>query len=367
MSINLNKNKRNSFFMSLALKQAYNSLGNTKSNPAVGCVVVKNNNLVSAGFTSLNGKPHAEYNALNINKKMLKNADIYITLEPCSHFGETPPCVNNIIKKKIKRVFFSINDPDLRSYKKCKKKLKNSGLIVNKGLLKNEISSFYKSYIKYKKKSLPHVTCKLAISKDYFTVNKTHKYITNYSSRARVHLMRSYYDSIITSSKTIAKDNSKLTSRVSGLENRSPARIIIDRNLKISKKSLIIQNAWKHQTIIFFNKANKKKILEMQKHKVKLFRVSADAKQFINLKDVLLKVKALGFSRVFLEAGLTLTKSFLKENLLDEFKLFISNKNLNKNGLASFKKIYNIFLIKQKKTLEKVNLYGETLITYNLK
>ena len=110
--------------MNLALQQAHKSLGNTKSNPAVGCIITKNNHVISAGYTSIYGRPHAEYNAINLSKTNLKDADLYVTLEPCSHYGKTPPCVQTIINKKIKRVFFSVKDPDTRSYNKSFKLFK---------------------------------------------------------------------------------------------------------------------------------------------------------------------------------------------------------------------------------------------------
>ena len=109
--------------MHLALMHAKKSLGNTQENPSVGCVIVKNNSVISAGCTSLNGRPHAEENAISLLKKSIKNSYLYVTLEPGSHYGKTPPCVNLISKKKIHKVFISINDPDIRSYNKASKKV----------------------------------------------------------------------------------------------------------------------------------------------------------------------------------------------------------------------------------------------------
>ena len=106
MSIKQNKYSKHSFFMKLALMQAQKNLGNTKENPSVGCVVVKNDCIVSAGCTSINGRPHAEQNAIVNSNNDIKNSDMYVTLEPCSHHGKTPPCVNTIIKSRIKKVFF---------------------------------------------------------------------------------------------------------------------------------------------------------------------------------------------------------------------------------------------------------------------
>ena len=125
--------------MRLALEQAKKILGNTKKNPAVGCIIIKNHHVISAGNTSINGRPHAEQNAINFSKTNLKNSELYVTLEPCSHYGETPPCVKLIIKSKIKKVIFSIKDPDPRSFNKCAKKLKARGIIVVNDVLKDKI------------------------------------------------------------------------------------------------------------------------------------------------------------------------------------------------------------------------------------
>ena len=161
--------------MRLALAQAQRNLGTTNENPSVGCIITKNSSVVSVGCTNINGRPHAEYNAINQSKINLKDAELYVTLEPCSHYGKTPPCTKSIINSGIKKVFFSINDPDLRSHNKCSKLLKSKKISVKKGICSQEANSFYKSYIKSKSSFLPFVTCKLAISKDFFTINKKKK------------------------------------------------------------------------------------------------------------------------------------------------------------------------------------------------
>ena len=130
MFIKQNKKKNHSYFMSLALNQAYINLGITKENPSVGCVIVSNNNLVSAASTSIYGRPHAEQNAIRLIKNRISSPSIYITLEPCSNYGLTPPCVKKIIKKKIKNVYFSIKDPDSRSYNKATQTFKKYNINV---------------------------------------------------------------------------------------------------------------------------------------------------------------------------------------------------------------------------------------------
>ena len=346
--------------------QAKRNLGNTKENPAVGCVIIKNDCIISVGRTGINGRPHAEQNAIAYSKNNIKNSDLYVTLEPCSHYGKTPPCIKTIIGSKIRRVFFSLKDPDSRSYNKSTKQLTKNKIKVKSGILGNGTKNFYKSYFKYKKNILPFVTAKMAISKDYYTNNKKKKWITNKFSRGRVHLIRSNYDCIITSAKTIIKDNSELSCRIRGLENHSPSRIILDKKLKIPIASNIVRSADKHRTIIFFNKINKKKIKILKNLKIKLIKTPLDADENFNLKNILLKVKLLGFSRILLESGLNLTTNFLNKGLVDDFQLFISKTNLGKNGNNSFKRNMKLFLKNRKFTNEKVNLFGDKLISYRL-
>ena len=367
MFTNQNKLTSNSYFMKLALLQAKQNLGNTHENPSVGCVIVKNNNVISVGKTSLGGRPHAEYNAIKNSKKNLKNSNIYITLEPCSHYGKTPPCTDLIINKKIKKVFISINDTDLRSKGKSSLFLKKKGLKLKNGIFSKKINSFYRSYIKSKTSLLPFVTCKLAVTRDFFTTNKKNKWITNKYSRGRVHLMRQDHDCVLTSSSTILKDNSKLTCRINGLYKKSPARIILDRNLKISLKSNIILEGKRHTTIIFYNKLNSKKINKLKKLRIKLFKISIDLNGDLNLHDVLIKAKELGFNRIFLEAGIKLSNSFFHNNLIDDLNLFISNKKIGTNGSNNIKKQLNFFLKNKKSIVEKVNLLGDKLIKYKIK
>ena len=132
--------------------QAKKNLGNTKENPSVGCIIVKKDCVVGSGHTSINGRPHAEKNAISCLRKNDINCSIYVTLEPCSNFGKTSPCVNLISKKKFQEIFISIYDPDIRSFKKSIKKLKKKGIKVKIGVLSKKVKNFYNSYTIYKKK-----------------------------------------------------------------------------------------------------------------------------------------------------------------------------------------------------------------------
>ena len=353
--------------MKLAYNQASINLGNTKENPSVGCVITKNNHLISAGRTEFKGRPHAEHTAINFSKENLHKANLYVTIEPCSHTGKTPPCVNKIVKNKIKKVYFSVLDPDKRSFNKSSKILNSKGILVSKGIFSKHVNEFYKSYFNSKKNHLPFVTCKLAVSKDFFTINKKKKWITNSFSRSRVHLLRSTHDCILTSSETIIQDNPLLNCRVNGLESRNPAIVILDKNLRVSPKLKIFNRKIKRKIFLFYNKKNKKKIKIFNKINIKTIKISLDKKNNLNLKEALYKASALGNSRIFLESGLKLTTSFFKNNLINEFKMFISNKNINDNGSGSIKKIFNKYLKKKKRKIVKVNLFDNKLLTFKIK
>ena len=280
------------------------------------------------------------------NFKLLKsfdkitNSNLYVTLEPCSHYGKTPPCVNKIINKKIKKVFFSVHDPDLRSYNKSSNILKRKGIKVKKGVNYKVVKDFYRNYFLSKEKKIPFVTLKLAVSKDFKTISKRKRWITNFYSRARVHLMRSTHDCIITSSRTIIKDNPLLNCRIKGLENSNPTKVILDKNLKIPLSSKIFNDQKYNKIIIFYNKFDAKKIKYLRKKKVKLIKISLNSKKELNLEKTLKEINRLGFSRVFVECGATLSTSFLKQKLVNDFKVFISEKKIGKFGSGSIKNIF---------------------------
>ncbi len=179
--------------------------------------------------------------------------------------------------------------------------------------------------------------------------------------------MRSIHDCIVTSSKTVCDDNPRLNCRIRGLEKTSPTRVILDKNLETKFSASLIKTSNIYKTIIFYNKTNKKKINYLKKLKIKLYKVSVDNKNRLNLREILFILRLKGFSRIFLEAGLNLTKGFLIDNLIDELHLFISEKKINKMGKNSFRKISRLFLSKYKAQYQNVNLKGDQLITYKIK
>ena len=349
------------FFSNLAFNLAQNHLGKTKSNPSVGCLIVKNNTVISSGVTSISGRPHAEQNALKRNLSF-KGSDMYVTLEPCTHYGLTPPCTNLINKKKINRVFYSFNDPDLRTFKKAKKKLKNRIIKLKKIESKNK--NFYDSYFINKKTKQPYLSAKIAISHDYFTINKRSQWITNSRSRNVGHLIRSNYDTIISTSRTINKDNSLLNCRINGLNNLKPDLIIIDRNLKLKKNLKLFHISKNRNTYIVTLSKDKKKINYFLNKKIKIIKVNSleNKNDFTNL---LKKIFKLGKRRILIESGLTFLNKLIKFKMINKLYIFKSSLKLKKNGINNT----DISYIKKLKLRNKqnVNLEDDNLFKIGIR
>ena len=347
--------------INLAFEQAKINLGSTKNNPSVGCIIEKNGSVISSGCTSINGRPHAEFNALN-KKKNFKGANLYTTLEPCTHFGKTPPCTNIISKKKIKSVFFSVNDFDLRTKNKAKKILKNKKIKVYGGIGQNFGKKFYQSYRLQHSYGVPLIDAKIAISKDNFSIDKKNKWLTNIQSRKRSQFLRSNYSVLLTTSKTINNDNPRLNCRISGIENKTPDLIIIDRNLKININAKIFKI--RRKIYLMTTSTNLKKTSKLKKKNVKVIYFNK-----LNTKDdfkkVFKKIHNLDYSRVFVESGTNFLNFLIKNNFLSNLFIFQNNRKLAKNGLNPLKE--TIFKSISKKNYINVNLFGDKIHKINLK
>tara|TARA_Y100000816_G_scaffold143741_1_gene101927 strand:+ start:815 stop:1879 length:1065 start_codon:yes stop_codon:yes gene_type:complete len=321
--------KSHNYYLDLAFQKAEINLGKTNKNPSVGCIVVKNNSVISSAVTSIKGRPHAEFNALN-GLKDCSGASLYTTLEPCTHYGKTSPCTKIIIKRKIKNVFYAFEDPDTRTFKKAKKILSDKGIKAKLIKTKNYID-FYKSYFINKSLSIPFISAKIAISKDYLTINKKEKWITNEASRNIVHLLRNKHDCILSTSKTINNDDSLLNCRIEGLNHYKQGLFIIDLNLKLKKKLSLLKLIKKRKTFLITTKKNKVKALSYKKMGYKIIFINSlsNKQDFLSLYK---KIYNLGYSRVFIETGLIFLETLIKNNLINNLYLFKSNYKLKKNG-----------------------------------
>ena len=357
---------KDKFYMEIALELAKSRHGLTGSNPCVGCVIVKNDKIISIGQTSFYGRPHAEYNAIKNSFEDLKGSKMYVTLEPCCHHGLTPPCTDSIIKSKISEVIYSVSDIDKRVRNKSYKILKSKKIIVKKGLLKNKIESFYYPYFFNRKKKLPFVTGKIAVSKNNIIFSKTQKKITNIYSNQFTHLLRYQNDSLMITYKTLNKDNPRLNCRLKGLEKFSPKRIILDNNLNSKINSYIIKSSRNKNTIIFYNKADKLKISKFKKKDILLIKSKVYKNNRFDIKIILKKLYKYGCRNLLIEGGDQLTNSMIKNKIFNKFYLYKSPKKLSKSFEYLKFSSQNILNQKYKKKINlNLNLRKDRITLYS--
>ena len=358
--------KKDKKYMSLALTLASARHGLTGENPSVGCIIVKNDEIISIGQTGYNGRPHAEYSAIKNSSEILDGSTMYVTLEPCNHYGKTPPCTKEIIKNKIKEIIYSVEDVDKKVKGKSFKILKSKNIIVKKGLLSKEVNNFYEPYFFNRKNKMPYVTGKIAVSKNDLIYSKGTKKITDVHSNKLTHFLRYRNDSLMITYKTLNEDNPRLDCRLEGLNKFSPKRIILDNNLEMNIKSYIFRTANKNNTVIFYNKADKSKTSIFKKQGIKLIKSSLLKNEDFDIKLILKKLYSLGCRNLLVEGGNDLSRSFIKKRLFNNFYLFKSPNSLSK--LVPYKE-FNCFkdLSQKYKNKNKINTkLGKDLITlYN--
>ena len=323
--------------MQLAMKLASSRNGITGRNPSVGCVIAKKNKILSIGITGIGGKPHAEHMAIQNSNSDIRASKMYISMEPCNHRGKTGPCTTKIIKKKIKEVFYPIEDEDNRVKGKSFYLLKSKKIIVRKGLYKNKAKLLYESYFFNKKNKKPFVTGKIAISKNNQIYSKKKRKITNKISDNFTHFLRYKNDSIMISHKTLNTDNPKLNCRIESLENFSPRRIILDKDLDTNVNSFIFKTSNKFNTVIFHNTNIKKKVFRFKKKGITLIKSPVNNKGHFDLNKILKKLYILGCRNLLVEGGNELTSSFIKNKMFNKFYLFKSKKIFLYNNDDRFK------------------------------
>ncbi|MBN2127696.1 MAG: bifunctional diaminohydroxyphosphoribosylaminopyrimidine deaminase/5-amino-6-(5-phosphoribosylamino)uracil reductase RibD [Candidatus Diapherotrites archaeon] len=313
-------------FMLEALKEANKCTEKVCPNPKVGCVIVKNGKIVGRGFHAFFGKEHAEVNALKKAGKNAKNAEVYVTLEPCSHYGKTPPCTEALIKAGVKKVFIGVKDPSKKVSGKGIKKLKNAGIAVVSGIMEKECSELIYGFKLRHEKEKPFIALKNAMSLDgkITDFQEKSKWISGKESLKKVQELRKEFDAVLVSSNTVKKDNPKLTCRIKGCEN--PIRIILDAELTTKINSKVYTE--KGKTIVFCAmNTNEKKIKEFEAKGINVIKVKGkkiNGFNELNLSEVVKKIAGQGINSVLVEGGSKLNYSFLKEKLVNKIYLFVA-------------------------------------------
>lgn len=299
-------------YIKMCFSLAKKGKNNVLPNPMVGSLIIKEGRIISKGYHKKYGEFHAERNAILNAKEDLEGATIYVNLEPCSHFGKTPPCADLIIEKKIKRVVFSSFDKNPKV--DGVKKLKEAGIEVLGGVLEKEGDELNKVFFKNITKKIPYIALKTATTLDskIATENYNSKWITGDSSRLEVMKLRSLYQAIITGSNTVLYDNPKLTSRIKGGIN--PIRIIMDKKGQIPFNYNVFEDDGTR--IILIDNTKRK----CPSHVEKI--------GFSNINELLKTLFNMGIYSILIESGRGLNSAFLKEKCVDEIYHFIAPKIL---------------------------------------
>jgi len=322
-------------------------------NPVVGAILVKGGKVIGEGYHKKAGCAHAEIIALKNCKQSAKGAKLYINLEPCFHYGKTPPCVDVVIKSGIKEVIIATKDPNPLTFGKSIAKLRKNNIKVKVGTLQNEAAELNRHFFKFIKRGWPYIYLKAAITMDGKIAIRTSdsEWISCEKSRKWVHKKRKEVDAVLIGVDTAVKDNPRLTSRLKIASY--PKRIVLDTNFKISPK----QNIFKQpgETIIVTGNKSKSKANKFKNKNIKLVYCQNKTGQ-INLKDALRKLGKLGIASILVEGGGKIFTSFINEKLVDHFYFFLTPKIIGDSKAVSFISGRKINSIEQAIKLNFINL-----------
>ena len=359
-------------YMRMAIELAKRGAGAVNPNPMVGAVVVKNGKVIGEGYHKFFGGPHAEVYALEDAGKEAEGATIYVTLEPCSHYGKTPPCAKKIIDMGIKKCFIGSSDPNPKVAGKGVAMLKEAGIEIVENVLKEECDEINQVFFKYIKTKIPYLFIKCGITLDgkIALSNGISKWITNSIAREKVQFYRNKFMGIMVGINTVLTDNPSLTARVENGVN--PFRIIVDPCLKIDENCKVVKNNEDEKTVVITSQKNlfledtenteiqiKQKKL-CKENKVKFIFIDSEKFSF---KKMLEEIGKTGIDSVLLEGGETLISLAFEENVIDGGEIFIANKILGDSSAKPFISGFVREKMEEAVQLTNVrnNIYGENV------
>ena len=362
----------NEKYMRMAIELAKKGAGAVNPNPMVGAVVVKNGEVIGRGYHKFFGGPHAEVYALEEAGEKAEGATIYVTLEPCSHYGKTPPCAKKIIDMGIKKCFIGSSDPNPKVAGKGVAMLKEAGIEVVENVLKEECDEVNQVFFKYIKTKIPYLFVKCGITLDgkIALSNGISKWITNSIAREKVQYYRNKFMGIMVGINTVLTDNPSLTARIENGIN--PFRIIVDPNLQIDENCKVVKNNEDEKTVIITSQKNlftedaenteiqiKQKRLA-EENKVKFIFIDGEKFSF---RKMLEEIGKAGIDSVLLEGGETLISLAFEENAIDGGEIFIANKILGDSSAKPFISGFVREKMEEAVQLTNVrnNIYGENV------
>ena len=325
-------------FMALAHSLGRRNLGRTWPNPAVGSVIVKDGVILARGWTQEGGRPHAEVEALRRARKIpqgLQGATLYVTLEPCSHHGKTPPCADAIVKAGIARVVSALEDPNPEVAGKGHEKLRGKGIAVDIGLGAEEAARVHVGHITRVTKARPYVLLKLAVSADgkVSLAGRKPVAISGEAARTRVFQLRARSDAILVGIGTVLSDNPALTCRLPGMDERSPVRVVLDAQLRLPLATAVVATVRDTPTWVFCSREPSTIAEEILQQKgCKVFRVD-ERNGKLDLDAVLKILAEQGITRLMVEGGPTVAAGFVGADLVDEAVLLRADKSIGEDGI----------------------------------
>ncbi len=326
-------------FMQLALTLGRRGQGRTWPNPAVGAVVVKDGVIVGRGWTQPSGRPHAEPEALKRAGEAARGAILYVTLEPCSHIGKSPPCADAIIAAGIARVVSAIEDPNPEVAGQGHAKLRAAGIAVDIGPGAAEAARDHAGHFRRVRDKRPHVILKLALSSDdkIGAAGRKPVPISGEAARARVHLLRAQCDAILVGIGTVRADDPLLTCRLPGMEARSPVRVVLDRSLRIPGTSRLVHSARETPLwVMTSNLAEARAAMKLGAAGAQVIRVAtATTPTGLDLPTVLHALSEKGITSLLVEGGARVASSFVAAGLVDEAWLLRGADPIGANGVTA--------------------------------
>jgi len=325
-------------FMQLALTLGRRGQGRTWPNPAVGAVVVKDGVIVGRGWTQPGGRPHAEPEALRRAGEAARGATLYVTLEPCSHFGRSPPCADAIIAAGIARVVSAIEDPNPEVAGQGHARLRAAGIAVDIGLCADEAARDHAGHFRRVRDKRPHVILKLAVSADDRIGAAGHRpvAISGDAARARMHLLRAQCDAILVGIGTVLADDPLLTCRLPGMEACSPVRVVLDRALRLPGTSQLVHSA--RQTplwVVTSELSEAPAAMKLGAAGAQVIRLPPTNAPGLDLMAVLHALSERGITRLLVEGGARVASSFVSTGLVDEFWLLRGPQPIGADGIAA--------------------------------
>jgi diaminohydroxyphosphoribosylaminopyrimidine deaminase / 5-amino-6-(5-phosphoribosylamino)uracil reductase len=326
-------------FMALALALGRRGQGRTWPNPAVGAVVVKDGIIVGRGWTQPGGRPHAEPEALRRAGEAARGATLYVTLEPCSHFGKSPPCADAIIAAGIARVVSAIEDPNPEVAGQGHARLRAAGITVDIGLDASEAARDHAGHFRRVRDKRPHVILKLAVSSDDKIAAAGHKpvAISGEAARARVHLLRAQCDAVLVGIGTVTADDPLLTVRLPGMEARSPVRLVLDPRLRIPGTSRLVHSARETPLWVMASElAEAPAAMKLGAAGAQVIRLApAKTSPWLDPLAVLHALAEKGITRLLVEGGARVASSFVAAGLVDEVWLLRGPDPIGADGIAA--------------------------------